>query len=70
MEFVFLFTMKMNWTEMKRNHKSNCEKSKLSVNKFKTFSYKKNKKISKTYIIKIVLTTFITLKNDKISSEK
>ena len=47
-----------NALNLKRNHKTNREKSKLSVNKFKTFSWKK---ISMTY--KRVLTTFIILNN-------
>ena len=45
-----------NALNLKRNHKANREKSKLSVNKFQDFFLKKN---SKTYIR--VFTTFITL---------
>ena len=46
-----------NALNLKTNHKSNHEKSKLS---WTIFSWKKTKKIFKIYII--VLTTFITLK--------
>ena len=53
-------TEKKRLVNQKRNHKSNREKSKLSVNKLQDFPENQTKKkISKTYIT--VLTTFITL---------